>query len=246
MTPNTVKHSGKTHCMENMTRLPHNHGNHNEGDIMEHMPAENEIGGVSEAMKQLGDPSRLRIFWLLCHCEECVVNIAAIVGMTSPAVSHHLRLLKGSGLIVSRRDGKEMYYRTADTELAQALHLIIEKIGKITCPREESSEQLRTIRDIHSLMTENLQKRYTIEELSRTYLINTAALKSLFKSVYGMPVASYMKRYRIEKAAQLLRETDDSISVIASSVGYESQSKFTAAFKDVMKMLPTDYRRQHM
>ena len=42
--------------------------------------------------------------------------------MTSPAVSHHLRLLKGSGLIVSRREGKEMYYRTADTELAQVLH----------------------------------------------------------------------------------------------------------------------------
>ena len=66
-------------------------------------------------MKQLGDPSRLRIFWLLCHCEECVLNIAAIVNMSSPAVSHHLRLLKSSGLIVSRREGKEMYYRTADT-----------------------------------------------------------------------------------------------------------------------------------
>ena len=229
-----------------MTKLPHNHGNRNERDIMEHLPAENEIAGVSEAMKQLGDPSRLRIFWLLCHRQERVVNNAAIVGMTSPAVSHHLRLLKGSGLIVSRRDGKEMYYRTADTELAQALHLIIEKIGKITCPQEEGTEQLRTIRSIHSLMTENLQKRYTIEELSRTYLINTAALKSLFKSVYGMPIAAYMKRYRIEKAAQLLQDTDGSIAHIASSVGYESQSKFTAAFKDVMKMLPTDYRRQHM
>lgn len=136
MTPNTVKHSGKTHCMEKMARLPHNHGNHNEGDLMEHMPAENEIGGVSEAMKQLGDPSRLRIFWLLCHCEECVLNIAAIVNMSSPAVSHHLRLLKSSGLIVSRRDGKEMYYRTADTELAQMLHHMIEKIGRITCPEE--------------------------------------------------------------------------------------------------------------
>ena len=90
-------------------------------------------------MKQLGDPSRLRIFWLLCHCEECVLNIAALVNMSSPAVSHHLKLLKSSGLIVSRREGKEMYYRTADTELAQVLHHTIEKLGKITCP--ESSEK---------------------------------------------------------------------------------------------------------
>ena len=102
------------------------------------MPGAEEIATVAEAMKQLGDPSRLQIFWLLCHCEECVLNIAAIVNMTSPAVSHHLRLLKGSGLIVSRREGKEMYYRTADTELAQVLHHTIEKLGRITCPEQHS------------------------------------------------------------------------------------------------------------
>ena len=118
--------------------LPHDHGHHNEEELMKNMPGEEEIAGVSEAMKQLGDPSRLRIFWLLCHCEECVLNIAAIVNMTSPAVAHHLRLLKSSGLIVSRREGKEMYYRTADTELAQVLHHTIEKLGRITCPEQHS------------------------------------------------------------------------------------------------------------
>ena len=108
--------------------------NEKEKNIMDNMPGENEIAGVSDALKQLGDPSRLRIFWLLCHCEECVLNIASLVNMSSPAVSHHLRLLKSSSLIVSRRDGKEMYYRTADTELAQVLHHMIEKLGRITCP----------------------------------------------------------------------------------------------------------------
>ena len=108
--------------------------NEKEKNIMDNMPGENEIAGVSDALKQLGDPSRLRIFWLLCHCEECVLNIASLVNMSSPAVSHHLWLLKSSGLIVSRRDGKEMYYRTADTELAQVLHHMIEKLGRITCP----------------------------------------------------------------------------------------------------------------
>ena len=124
----------------NENHLPHDHG-HDEDRIRAYLPGESEIAGVSEAMKQLGDPSRLRIFWLLCHCEECVLNIAAIVNMTSPAVSHHLRLLKSSGLIVSRREGKEMYYRTADTELAQVLHHMIEKLGKITCPQEAENDR---------------------------------------------------------------------------------------------------------
>ena len=89
---------------------------------------------AADIFKQLGDSSRLRIFWLLCHCEECVVNISAIVDMTSPAVSHHLKQLKSSGLIVSRRNGKEVFYKAADTEQSRLLHLIIEKILEIVCP----------------------------------------------------------------------------------------------------------------
>ena len=115
--------------------LPHDHGN-NQEEIMKNMPGDGEHAVVPGAMKQRVDPRRLRIIWLMCHCEECVHNIAAIVNMTSPAVSHHLRLLKSSGLIVSRREGKEMYYRTADNELAQVLHHTIEKLGQITCPEQ--------------------------------------------------------------------------------------------------------------
>src|SRR5699024_7430875 len=101
------------------------------------------------------------------------------------------------------------------------------------------------IRKIHDRLTENPGKRYTIDELAREYLINTAALKTTFKAVYGMPVASYMKQYRMNEAAKMLRETEQSVADIARSVGYESQSKFSAAFKDIMKILPTDYRRQY-
>ena len=117
--------------------LPHDHGQQIEHQL-DAMPKEEDFQIVSDLFKLLCDRSRVRIFWLLCHCEECVLNIAALVNMTSPAVSHHLRLLKGIGLIVSRREGKEMYYRTADTELAQVLHHTIEKLGRITCPEQHS------------------------------------------------------------------------------------------------------------
>ena len=113
--------------------LPHTHDS-NEEQVLKNMPELSTIQTVSNAMKQLGDPTRLQIFWLLCHCEECVVNIAAIVKMTSPAVSHHLRLLKDSGLINSRRDGKEVYYSASEDALAQSLHHTIEEIASITCP----------------------------------------------------------------------------------------------------------------
>lgn len=113
--------------------LPHSH-DRREQNVLLHMPDADTIAIVADAMKLLGDPSRLRIFWILCHCEECVLNIAAMTGMSSPAVSHHLRLLKSGGLIESRRSGKEMYYRAASTELAAALHHASEQVAKISCP----------------------------------------------------------------------------------------------------------------
>lgn len=90
---------------------------------------------VADVFKQLGDTTRIRIFWLLCHREECVQNISAMLDMSSPAVSHHLRPLKNSGLIVNRREGKEVYYRAADNEQSQLLHQMIEQVMEITCPK---------------------------------------------------------------------------------------------------------------
>ena len=87
--------------------LPHDHGQTMESlRELEHMPSVEEFQTAADIFKQLGDGSRIRIFWLLCHCEECVINLSAMVEMSSPAVSHHLRQLKAARLIVSRREGK--------------------------------------------------------------------------------------------------------------------------------------------
>ena len=113
--------------------LPHNHGGDVE-HICEHMPKTEEFRTVAEAFRLMDDPSRIRIYWLLCHCEECVINISAMVEMSSPAVSHHLRQLKNGGLITSRRVGKEVYYKAADTPAARLLHNVIEELVEISCP----------------------------------------------------------------------------------------------------------------
>lgn len=119
--------------MEHHCHLPHSHGTQLEYNT-EKLPPLQDFATVADLFKKLDDGSRLRIFWLLCHGEECVINLSALMDMSSPAVSHHLKLLRSAGLIVSRREGKEVYYTAADTEAAQALHHTIENIMKITCP----------------------------------------------------------------------------------------------------------------
>lgn len=228
------------------TGLPHDHReeqNHTAA-MRELLRDEGHFQRIADIFRQLGDPSRIRIFWLLCHCEECVVNIADMVDMSSPAVSHHLRVLKDSGLLDSRRDGREVYYRAADAPQSRLLHEMIEQVMDVACPQwREEAEQVKIIREIHDHLTEHMEQRVTIEELSHRYLINPTTLKTVFKEVYGNSLAAHMKEHRMEKAAALLRETDMSVAEIAGQVGYESQSKFTAAFKEQFGQLPTAYRR---
>lgn len=116
--------------------LPHDHGEEpmSTAAIRALLTRVESFQTLADIFRQLGDPTRLRIFWLLCHCEECVVNIAAMMDMSSPAVSHHLRALRDSGLIVSRREGKEVHYRAADSAQSQLLHHMIEQVMEIACP----------------------------------------------------------------------------------------------------------------
>ena len=113
--------------------LPHDHGQNAE-KLIDHIPSAESFNTLSDIFSQLGDESRLRIFWILCHSEECVADIAELTGMTSPAISHHLRLLRKSGLIQSSRKGKEVYYKASSSPSAEVLHDALEKIMRITCP----------------------------------------------------------------------------------------------------------------
>lgn len=241
------------------TELPHHHGDDKiEKRIHERIPEIEDFNVVSELFKMLGDSSRLQLFWILCHTEECVINLAAMLDMTSPAVSHHLRNLKLSGLIESKRTGKEVYYKAVNSEKTKVLHIAIEAMLEISCPElekrvcqnetvegEEISEQVKTVQRVHDYLTDNLEKRITIESLSKKFLINQTTLKDTFKTVFGCSIAAHIKEHRMEKAAELLSATSKSISEIAAEVGYASQSKFSAAFYEFYKSSPLEYRKKY-
>ena len=227
--------------------LPHRHGSmrHLE-DIHRMLSHADHFDAAAELFRQLSDPTRVRIFWVLCHREECVINLAAMFFMSSPAVSHHLRSLSECGLIVSRRDGKEAYYKAADTEEAQLLHVVVERTMEVACPEKAvdfGAPKEEIIHKVHEYLMEHISEHVTIEELSKIFLMNMTTLKKDYRQVYGTSIAEHVKMARMAKAAELLTGTKEPIAAVARAVGYESQSRFSAAFRKIYGKLPLEYRR---
>ena len=107
------------------------------------------------------------------------------------------------------------------------------------------SSQVEIIRNIHEQLTCHMDQPFTIDSLAKQYLMNPTTLKNVFKAVYGNSIAAHTREHRMERAARLLLETQDSIARIAHAVGYGNQSKFTAVFKEYYHVLPTEYRKYH-
>ena len=117
-------------------KLPHDHGT-NTIEIIEGTLENKSFEEVADIFAIVSDSTRLKIFCLLCHTEDCVINIAAAVEMSSPAVSHHLRVLKNARLVSSKKVGKEVYYTMADTCEAKLLHGAVDKMMQIKCNKGE-------------------------------------------------------------------------------------------------------------
>lgn len=83
-------------------------------DIRNEIPAEERIAETADLFKVFGDATRVKILYALFEQELCVCAIAELLGMTQPAISYQLRVLKQSKLVRNRREGKSIYYSLAD------------------------------------------------------------------------------------------------------------------------------------
>jgi DNA-binding transcriptional ArsR family regulator len=73
----------------------------------------------------LGNSHRIQIIWALRGCELTVSEIADEISASMQNTSQHLRLMKNTGLLQSRREGREIYYRIADTKFTRTCPVVV-------------------------------------------------------------------------------------------------------------------------
>ncbi|MBF7096033.1 ArsR/SmtB family transcription factor [Alkalibacter mobilis] len=92
-------------------------------------PTNENISDMAEFFKVFGDPTRMKILLSLLGKEMCVNCITDTTEVSQSAISHQLRILRTSGLVKSRRVGKQIYYSLDDDHIKSILEIAHEHVN---------------------------------------------------------------------------------------------------------------------
>ena len=109
-----------------------------------------------------------------------------------------------------------------------------------------SRAQVSLAKCVRRYLTDNMDKKLTLEQLSSQFHISGTQIKDAFKAVYGVSLYAFIRTQKMESAAQMLITTDKSVLEIAGLYGYDNGSKFASAFKTVIGMTPNEYRNHNL
>jgi len=93
---------------------------------------EPKIADAAKLMEMLSQPVRLRLMCILLGGEQSVLRLADSAGLSQPAMSHHLKKLRDTELVETRRDGQTIYYSVKGAEVAQ----VITVLHRLYCPQD--------------------------------------------------------------------------------------------------------------
>lgn len=87
------------------------------------IPTDSTIEKVSSHLEVMGNTTRLKIMYCLSSKEAGVLELSELLGMSMPAISHHLRILKDKRIVKRRQAGKNVFYKLEDPCLIKVLEL---------------------------------------------------------------------------------------------------------------------------
>ena len=116
-----------------------------------------------------------------------------------------------------------------------------ERMKKLNHAKKGSIYVTRAVDYIYDHLNEAL----TMETLARFVGLNPSYFSKLFAAETGTTVKKYINRVKVQTATEMLKDVHLSISDIAYSLGYSSQSAFTAVFRKINGVTPGDYRKEY-
>ena len=132
------------------------------------------------------------------------------------------------------------FYQEISQGLVSALLVLVMRLIRIN-PEDEAalSQECQKIKEY---LDQNFTSPITLDSLSETVYISKHYLSHLFKEQTGISPIKYLTLKRMEKACELLSETELPVSEVSKAVGYENPLYFSQVFKRIYGISPVKYR----
>ena len=105
--------------------------------------------------------------------------------------------------------------------------------------------QIQAVKEIRNYLEGHLDERIPLEQLAKEAHLSLPVFYDIFAHIYGDTPYVYLKRYKMNLAANILLNENRKIGDIALELGYSNASKFAKAFQSVYGILPKDYRNRN-
>lgn len=96
-----------------------------------------------------------------------------------------------------------------------------------------------------ALIDKDISRHLSIDDIAAAVGIGSTKLKKGFKQQYGLGLFTYLRKQRMELAADLLLTTNKTIKQIAKTTGFHYTSNFSSAFLNFHKRSPAQFRNKH-
>ena len=136
---------------------------------------------------------------------------------------------------------KRLFLESKVLELVTVQLSLKEEAHKPTFTNQ-NNKSLKKLYEIQHLISSNLTKQFSIQELSTHVGLNDFDLKKEFKRVFDKTIFEYATELRMNKAKELLMHTQQPIYEISETIGYKNPTHFTAAFKKKEGITPKKFR----
>jgi AraC family L-rhamnose operon regulatory protein RhaS len=145
--------------------------------------------------------------------------------------------------LIQKLEGNSAIDSVAANSLLRALLVeLAEIVGSAPSSRECVSASILKVHDFLSSLSGSLEHPWKLQEMAERCSVKRTQLANLCKQLTGYPPMLYVSRIRFERACELLRTTDMSITDIAFECGYNTSQYFAEAFKRFSRMTPSEYR----
>lgn len=108
---------------------------------------------------------------------------------------------------------------------------------------EVAFQEDRRLRRVRSYVEENYSHKIRLQQAARVAALEASYFSTFFNRKVGLPFGDWLRRFRVEKAIELLKERDYSITDLASQVGFANLRTFERAFKKYTNRTPIEFKK---